>query len=375
MKIPVARLGPGLLPRMRLRPPRAAAPDPRGHGPRPAVARAEAADGPPAPPGVALVPAEDVTLLSVALPGVSAVQRTAAAAFAVEDRLAQPLDAVQAVVLGAAPDPDGWLLAVIDRTALARHAAQHAATLRLVPETLLLAVPPPGSATVWAGPRRTLLRLADGSGLAVPTVALPVALALAGSPRLLLAGGHLPDGLAAMPGPPLAAVPPGADLRRTSAAVLAGSARRLAWLAAGVAAAHVALAAAGVAVLSGRAGQAEAALRAALQARGSAAAGDVDAALAAVLAPPPAAPADGFLTLFGAVAAAIAEAPGETTLREVTYASDPGRLTLTVEAADLAALGAVQEGLAARGLTVRAEGTDRSGGVAVVRLAVTGETP
>jgi general secretion pathway protein L len=375
MKIPVARLGHGLLPRMRLRPPRAAAPDPRGHGPRPAVARAEAADGPPAPPGVALVPAEDVTLLSVALPGVPAAQRTAAAAFAAEDRLAQPLDAVQVVVLGAAPDPDSWLLAVIGRTALARHAARHAAPLRLVPETLLLAVPPPGAATAWAGPRRVLLRLADGTGLAVPAAALPVALALAGSPRLLLAGGHLPDGLAAPPGPPLAAIAPGLDLRRTGTAMLAGPARRLAWLAAGVAAAHVALAAAGVAVLSGRAGQAETALRAALQARGSAAAGDEDAALAAVLAPPPAALDGGFLALFGAVAAAMAQAPGAATLREVTYARDPVRLTLTVQAADLATLGTVQDSLAARGLTVRAEGTDRSGGVAVVRLAVTGGAP
>lgn len=379
---PAHRLLPRLPFRRRSEAARPAPPDPRGSGPRAAPGgRVEPAPprGLPVPPGVVLLPGEEVLILSVALPRMAARQRQRAAAFAAEERIARPLEEVAVTLLGPAPDPGHWLVAAVDRAALARHAAQHPAPQRLVPEPLALPVPPPGQAMVWCGGGRAVLRLADGTGLAVPLALLPVALRLAGGPQPVSAGGTVHEGVqaAAMAMPPALPAPlAGIDLRHTAGTrLLPARAARLAGLAAAVALAHLGLACADVAVLAARADKAEADLRAALLTAGRSAEGDIDAALTRALAPPPTAAGGGFLPLFAVVSATLAATSGGAVLRDLAHDGATGRLSLTFEAADLAPLQALQAGLSARGLAVVAEGSESGGGLAVMRLTVAGAAP
>lgn len=377
---PASRFLPGLPFGRRAEGARAQSPDPRGSGPRPMPAGRPAEPGPAgpaAPPGTVLLPGGDVLLLAVALPRVAPALRARAAAFAVEDRIARPLDEVHVHVMGPAPEPGTWLVAVIGRAALAVHAARHPAPLRLVPEVLALPLPPPGCATVWAAADRAILRLTDGTGLAVPRAMLPVAHRLAGGPACVVAGGLLPEGLpvAQVPLPPPPALH-GIDLRQAGqTGGLPARAGRFALLAGAVAVVHLALSGAGVAVLSGRVDRAEAELRAALTASGRPAEGDLDTALARALAAPVAAPQDGFLALLAQVSAVIAATPGTPVLREAAYAADPGRLSLRVAADDIGTLQALQSGLTAAGLALRTEGSESGEAGAEMRLSVSGGAP
>ena len=59
-----------------------------------------------------LLPGEDVVIYAVALPNLPAGQRRAAATFAVEDLIAQPLDQVRVVMGPQFPEGSGkWLVA------------------------------------------------------------------------------------------------------------------------------------------------------------------------------------------------------------------------------------------------------------------------
>jgi general secretion pathway protein L len=333
--------------------------------------------GPPAPSGTVLLPGADVLLLAVALPRVAPALRARAAAFAVEERIARPLDEVHVHVIGPAPEPGSWLVAVIGRAALSAHAARHPAPLRLVPEPLALPLPPPGCVTVWAAQDRAILRLPDGTGMTVPRAMLPVVYRLAGSPACVAAGGLLPDGLPVAQ-VPLPQVPSlhGIDLRQAGRSPgLPARTGRLALLVGAIAAAHLAMAGAGVAVLSGRADRAGAELRAALAAGGRAAEGDLDAALARALAAPAVVPEDGFLALLARVSAVIAATPGAPVLREAAYAPDPGRLSLRVAADDIGTLQALQAGLSAAGLDLRTEGSESGAAGAEMRLSVRAGAP
>jgi general secretion pathway protein L len=279
---------------------------------------------------------------------------------------------VHVQVVGPAPGPGMWLVAVIGRAALAAHAARHPAPLRLVPEVMALQVPPPGCATVWVGSDRAILRLPDGTGLAVPLALLPVAHRLAGGPACIAAGGTVPDGLPVAQVPlPQALATGHIDLRQAGGnAGLPARIGRLAMLAGAVALAHLALAGATVVILSSRAERAEAQLRAALDAGGRPAGGDVDAALARALAAPAAAPQDGFLSLLARVSAVIAATPGTPVLRDAAWLSDPGRLSLRVAAEDIGTLQALQSDLAAAGLGVRTDGSESGEAGAEMRLSI-----
>ncbi|MGL5010120.1 MAG: type II secretion system protein GspL, partial [Paracoccaceae bacterium] len=142
---------------------------------------------PPAPAGVRFVAGEDVLLLAVAMPEMSAAQRRAAVGFAVEDLIARPLDEVH-VVLGPAV-AERWLVAVIGRDVL--EALPAAAKARLVPDVLAVPVPEAGQWSVWAGPSRVLVRTADGAGFAAAMGALPYFHLAAGRPGIVLYGGVL----------------------------------------------------------------------------------------------------------------------------------------------------------------------------------------
>ena len=146
-------------------------------------------------PAVVLVPTEDILLLAVDLPLASAGQRRAALPYAVEDRIAEPLDAVH-IVLGAALGPLTYLAAVVRHDVMARWVATLAAAglghARMVPDALALPVPPAGSWNVMASGDRIVARTDAGLGLAV---------AAARFPAVWAAGGSLP---CAVFGPPLA---------------------------------------------------------------------------------------------------------------------------------------------------------------------------
>lgn len=136
-----------------------------------------------APSGILLVPSEDVLLLAVALPTMSAGQRRASIGYAIEDRLAQSLDDLH-VVLGPQTSPNVWLVAVIARSVVANYASEMK-DVALWPDVLLVPAPQAGWA-VWSGTERALVRLPDGSGFATSTESLPAYWIAAGSPVITL---------------------------------------------------------------------------------------------------------------------------------------------------------------------------------------------
>ena len=145
-------------------------------------------------PAVVVVPTEDVLLLAVDLPLASASQRRAALPFAVEDRIAEPLNAVH-VVLGATLAPGTYLAAVVRHDTMTGWVATLAAAglgeARIVPDALVLPVPPAGSWNVSGDGDRIVARTDAGLGLAAPAGRFA---------SLWAAGGSLP---CTMFGPPL----------------------------------------------------------------------------------------------------------------------------------------------------------------------------
>jgi len=328
-------------------------------------------------PGVAWLGGEDVLLLAVAMPSMPAAQRRAAVAFAVEDRIAQPLDEVH-VVLGPSLGGGRWLVAVVSHTAMA---AQNAiAGLRLLPDTLALPVPAQGWA-VWGG-ARVLVRQADGSGFATSQQALPAFWAAAGSPPVTLYAGALPPGIpvafmATLP--VLDAALATFDLRAgRHAGRGAGWPRGLRGLLAVLALAglgHLALLTADVVALGRIAKTSATALHTALAATGQSTGTDLETALAQALAARQPAGQGGLLPLMVQIFTALAADAGRVTLQDLRYAAAGNTATLTLEAPDLATLQGVETALAGAGLTVSAGAATTGGGAAEVQMTITGPTP
>ncbi|MBS0326306.1 MAG: hypothetical protein JSS46_07150, partial [Proteobacteria bacterium] len=131
-----------------------------------------------------VLPAAHARLVAVTLPALSRNRLDRAAAYAIEDQLAAP---IEASAIAAAPGIGGaTLVAVADAAQVARIAAAMPRMARLVPEAALA---PPGSGWTWyrSGAGGGFVRRADGSSFAVAsadaTGALPseleAALALA----------------------------------------------------------------------------------------------------------------------------------------------------------------------------------------------------
>ncbi len=135
-------------------------------------------------PAIVLVPTEYVLLLAVDLPPGSASQRRAALPFAIEDRIAEPLDAVH-VALGTALSAKTWLAAVVGHPVMAAWVAILAEAglghASLVPDALLLPVPEPGAWTVMALGDRVVGRTETG-GFAIAAERFAALAAAAGSP-------------------------------------------------------------------------------------------------------------------------------------------------------------------------------------------------
>ena len=150
-------------------------------------------------PATVLVPAEAVRLLAVDLPLATAAKRIAALPFAIEDRIAEPLDQVH-LALGAELEPRRYLVAVVAHATMANWVEiadtaglAHAA---LVPDALALPRPEEGWTVELAG-GRALVRAADGTGFAAPAALLPAAWEAAARPAVHADGDPLPDPIAA----------------------------------------------------------------------------------------------------------------------------------------------------------------------------------
>ncbi len=338
--------------------------------------------GPLVPPdGVAWMPSEDVLLLAVDLPAMAAGQRRAAVAFAVEDRIAEPLEDVH-VILGPQVEAGRgpWIVAVASHVAMER-AGVAAGRRRLVPDCLALPVP---EADAWSvrveegaeGAARALVRLPDGTGLALPTDVLAGTWHAAGSPSIDLYGGPLPHGMIARreAGQPPALEPGLArfDLRAGRHARRAAGMRRkiaaLAVLVGVVIVLRLALLGADTVALGRIADARDAELSAALGPAGQGA--DLDTAIARAFAAGGSPSADGFLPILRATLAAISTEAGVVTVLDLSYSAADGRLALTFEAPDLATLQGLEAAFAQAGLGVDAGAASTADGAASARMTL-----
>jgi general secretion pathway protein L len=331
------------------------------------------------PPGLELFPAEQVLLLAVDFPPMTAAQRRAAAPFAVEERIAAPLDDVHVALVAPLSAPvqgagQNWLVAVVAKDAIAALGRAGSGGRRLVPETLCLPQPSPGEWSVAEKDDRMIVRLPDGTGMAMPAELFCLAHRMAGLPGIVLFTGDLsrcgvsPLRRAALPDR-LDPAFDGLDLRALvprGPALPALRLRRIAAVAALAGLGHIAIAGADVAALA-----------AALESRRAAFA---DIATLAGLSPA-ATPAEVLaardagaagpdqtrrlaIPMVGQAAEALAAVPGGVTLRDMRYLGEAGELTLVIEGPDLAALQAAAAALARQGLAVEAGPAVNDGGLA-----------
>lgn len=327
-----------------------------------------------------LVPSEHVLLLAVDLPLASHRRRLEALPFAIEDRLAEPLEAAH-VALGRPSGPNQYLTGVVRhemmREWLAVLEAAGLGRAALVPDALALPMPPPGGWSVDLTRARAVVRTDDGAGFAVPEAQLSVAWAAAGRPPCTSFGDPLPSDLSGDPTAdgdesalePLARrlVPPALDLRQglyaRRRAALSPLRRRVAIVAASGLLAHGAIAAAETVALRSIATQREAETRSllAIAAPGRPVGEDVVTAAAEILPAGSAAPGRFFPLL--ARASAALEGAGAVS-RSLSFDADEGSLTLDVEAANPAALRNAASALAAAGFASKSSESGAAGGAA-----------
>ncbi|MEG3179687.1 type II secretion system protein GspL [Sphingomonas sp. LT1P40] len=213
-------------------------------------------------PATVLVPSESVLLLAVDLPLASRAKRLGALPFAIEDRIADPIDAVH-IALGAELSPKRYLVAVVRHERMADwvEAAEvaglgHAA---LVPDALALPVPEDGEWSAESFDGRVLVRSGDGTGFALPSALIGSAWESAGQPRIWNIGaapiGELPQAPRAAGGGGLAErlLMPPLDLRQGAYAARrargGGWLKRFALVAAAGIVAHVVISAADTVML------------------------------------------------------------------------------------------------------------------------------
>lgn len=317
----------------------------------------------PGGPATVLVPSESVLLLAVDLPLASRAKRLAALPFAVEDRIADPLEAVH-IALGAEIAPRRYLVAVVRHAVMSRWielaqaaALDHAA---MVPDALALPAPEDGGWSAEAVERRVLVRTSDGTGFAMASALIGQAWEAAGRPPIWNAGavpiGDLPQGPRPAGGGGLAErlLSPPVDLRqgRYARRGIAGGGwlRRLGWIAAAGIAAHAVIAAADTVMLRAIAERRAEDTRAivAQVAPGTSLSGDLRSSVADLL-PPPGPAGSSFVPLVTRASRALAPLSSEVTARAMRF--DGSALVLDLDPGQ-------------PGLAERVRGAMRAGGVA-----------
>jgi general secretion pathway protein L len=317
-------------------------------------------------PATILVPTGQVRLLAVDLPLPSHAKRVAALPFAIEDRIAEPVDSVH-LALGEQIAPNRYLVAVVRHELMARWIAQaeeagigHAA---MVPDVLTLPRPAEGWAVSQLG-GRAAVRGAEGTGFEVPAPLLRPAWEAAGRPPVTSYGETLPDDMQkasatldpASFGAAAGAAVGALNLRQGAYAVrkVAGSSlwRKFAWIAAIGVTAHVVIAFGDVIMLRTIADRREAETRAvaAIAAPGVALGDDLTGTITGML------PAGGaaqvpqvFLPLVTRVSGALGPLSGAFIVRAMTF--EGKLLTLDLDAnGDTALAGRIEAALKGAGV-------------------------
>jgi len=205
-------------------------------------------------PATILVPTESVLLLAVDLPLSSRAKRLEALPFAIEDRIADSVDAVH-LAIGAEIAPKRYLVGVVRHDVMASWVeAADAAGLghaAIVPDALALPVPVEGAWSVDLAGNRAVVRAGDGTGFALNAAMLRPAWEAAGKPPATAYGAPLPAEMmlegAALEPEALARrlAGPALDLRQGAYARRRGASntlRRIGWIVALGAAAHTGIA-------------------------------------------------------------------------------------------------------------------------------------
>jgi general secretion pathway protein L len=303
----------------------------------------------PGGPATMLVPTEQVRLLAIDLPLPNRARRLAALPFAIEDRIAEPIESVY-LALGDAIAPGRYLVGVVRHEVMARWVEiadegglGHAA---IIPDALALPQPGEGAWSVDLSGDRAVVRAGDGTGFAMPATLLAPAWTAANNPPATAYGAALPGEMMAGQGSldlGVLAAPP-LDLRQGIYARrrVAGASfwRRLGWIAAIGAAAHIVIAIGDTLMLRAIADRREADTRAvaALAAPGVNLGEDLAAGVAGLLPAGPAGAPQIFVPLVARVSGALDPLAGAINVRAMHFQSR----TLTID------LDGGEAGLAAR---------------------------
>ena len=319
-------------------------------------------------PATMLVPTEQVRLLGVDLPLANRAKRLEALPFAIEDQIAEPIESVH-LALGAEIAPKRYLVGVVRHDVMAGwvDAAEEAGLghAAMVPDALALPRPAEGEWAVELGADRAIVRAGDGTGFAVPPAMLQAVWQAADRPAARSYGTPLPAEMMAG-GSTIAPaalserlLAPALDLRQgryaRRRAALPSVWRRLGWIVALGAAAHVVIATADTLMLRRIADRREADARAvvALAAPGANLGGDLAARVADLLPTGSSAPPDAFLPLLTRVSAALGPLSGALTIRAINYQANA--LTIDLDGTDPGLAGRIDAAL--RALRVQASVT------------------
>lgn len=313
-------------------------------------------------PATMLVPGESVLVLAVDLPLGSHAKRLAALPFAIEDRIADPVESVH-LALGSEIAPKRYLVAVV-RHAVMRDwvdaaEAEGLAHAAMVPDALALPVPDEGW-SAEAGDGRVVVRSADGTGFAIPVALIGQAWEAAGRPRIWNCGarpiGELPQeprpagggGLAERLAKPAVDLRQGVYARRTAS----GSSwvKRLGWIAAAGIAAHVVIAGADTLMLRAIAERRADDTRAAVaQAAPGANLGDDLRVSVADMLPPPGPAGSQFVPLVTRTSNALAPLSSAVTARSMRF--EGNALVMEIEPGEPGLAGRVRDAMRAAGVT------------------------
>jgi len=324
---------------------------------------------------VTIIPAEQVSLLTVALPVRGARARRAALPFAVEDRISAPLEDVHIALCRQIAGSDRILAAVIDRRVMG---AIDTRSGPIMPETLALATPDAGEGApcwaVWTRQSRALVRVSDGTGFAVAPAMLALLWKQAGQPKVHAYGDPLPEGMSALTSVPS---PPQVDDRDLAVDLRQGSfakpstdwsryALRVAVLAGIAMVGHLGLRIADTVALTRIADRERAVAQAAVDPvlPGVQVTPQIDPILRRLAPVAEVASGGDFLPLLSTVSLALLNGDGSIGFRRLSFADNPPRLTLLLEAPDLEGLQQAEHLLRAEGFTVTTGAALAAAGVA-----------
>jgi general secretion pathway protein L len=294
----------------------------------------------PGGPATLLVPTEQVALLAVDLPLSSRAKRLEALPFAIEDRIADSVDAVH-IAIGAEIGPKRYLVGVVRHEAMADWVARadeaglgHAA---MVPDALALPVSE-GGWSVDLRETRAVVRAADGTGFACPAPLLRAAWEAAGRPPCTGYGAPLPADMisAEVVIEPARLSPPPLDLRQgrypRRAAATSNAWRRLGWIVLIGAAAHTLIATADTVMLRLIADRRAAETRALVASMGGAPGADIATTLSTMLPQGGGGAPQIFLPLLSRVSTVMTPLAGSFTVRAIDYQG--ANLTIDLDSSD-----------------------------------------